>query len=113
MRVRSVSPVLVSVCLLFACLGLAGAQKVDLSKGGYDDLTKNADRNTVATQGKVYRMGETGICGTVEEDHILVTDIIPGSIADGKIQKVDRYSETTNNNHIEQINCIVSGFLLF
>ena len=52
----------------------------------HEDLTKTKD----ATPGQVYRMGETGICGTVEDDHILVTHVVPGSVADGKIQKGDR-----------------------
>lgn len=51
----------------------------------YSDLTQTKE----ATPGQVYRMGETGICGTVEADHIKVTHIIPGSVADGKIQAGD------------------------
>jgi hypothetical protein len=51
----------------------------------YEDLTKIEE----LVPGKTYRMGESGICGTVESDHILVTDIIPGSKAHGKIQKGD------------------------
>ena len=49
------------------------------------DLTKDATRETIVIPGKVYRLGETGICGTVEKEYIKVTYIIPGSVADGKI----------------------------
>jgi hypothetical protein len=53
----------------------------------YPDLADRSE-NTVIP-GQVYRMGQSGICGTVEDDHILVTHVIPGSVADGKIQPGD------------------------
>jgi len=88
MRVKSVYPVLVSVCLLVACLGFGRAKIADPAVGLYEDLS---DRSTQEFMpGKVYRMGKSGICGTVEEDHILVTHVIPGSPAHGKIKKDDR-----------------------
>jgi hypothetical protein len=40
--------------------------------------------------GVVYRMGRTGICGTVEDGYIQVTYVVPGSVADGKILEGDR-----------------------
>ena len=79
--------------LLFSCLsactvrmGVGGPTAEEVA--GYEDL---ADRSTkTVTPGQVYRMGQTGICGTVEDDHILVTHVVPGSVADGKIQSGDR-----------------------
>ena len=55
----------------------------------YEDLALTKDRNKVATPGQVYRMGESGICGTVESDHIKVTHVVPGSVAEGKIRVGD------------------------
>ncbi|MDA1141168.1 MAG: DUF6288 domain-containing protein [Planctomycetota bacterium] len=69
-----------------ACLSLAETASAEQSEHELEDLTKTR----AATPGQMYRMGETGICGTVEEDHILVTHVIPGSPADGKIRKGDR-----------------------
>ena len=60
-----------------------------ISLESYDDLTINADRNTVLDPNKIYRMAETGICGTVGEDYMKVTHVIPGSPADGKIMVGD------------------------
>lgn len=40
--------------------------------------------------GAVYRIGNSGICGTVEEDHIRVTRTLPGSVAEGRILEGDR-----------------------
>ena len=54
----------------------------------YENLADRATKEY--TPGQVYRMGQSGICGTVEEDNILVTHVIPGSPADGKIAKGDR-----------------------
>jgi len=69
-----------------ACMTVGGPTAEEVA--GYEDL---ADRSTNEfTPGQVYRMGQSGICGTVEEDHILVTHVILGSPAAGKIQKGDR-----------------------
>ncbi len=75
-------------CLLAgtSCMTVGGPTAEEVS--GYEDL---ADRSTNEFNPKqVYRMGQSGICGTVEDDHILVTHVIPGSPAVGKIQKGDR-----------------------
>ncbi len=58
----------------------------DQAKTAYEDLTKT----NPLVPGQAYRMGETGICGMIEEDYILVTHVIPGSVAAGKILKGDR-----------------------
>jgi len=76
------------VAILSGCISKNTSNKA-LQAKIYDDLTKDANFHTVAVPGKVYRLGETGICGTVEKDHIKVTHIIPGSVADGKIQVND------------------------
>lgn len=39
--------------------------------------------------GKVYRIGASGVCGLIKDDHILVTDVLPGSPADGNVKKGD------------------------
>jgi len=78
-------PHLIMAALLAGCAGAQYGESVDLDPRAFEDLTKTK----AATLGQVYRMGETGICGTVESDHILVTHIVPGSVADGKIQKGD------------------------
>ena len=72
------------MCFLSGCAD-QGPEMLSQAGAVHDDLTENATRDTVATPGKTYRMGETGICGTVEKDHIKVTHVIPGSVADGKI----------------------------
>ncbi len=74
--------------LLSSCVSHNSSDKV-MHTEIYDDLTKDANFHTVAVPGKVYRLGETGICGTVEKDHIKVTHVIPGSVADGNIQVND------------------------
>jgi hypothetical protein len=40
--------------------------------------------------GKEYRIGVSGICGKVKDDHILVTRVISGSPADGKVREGDK-----------------------
>ena len=71
-----------SVSLLVGCATLQSRQGVE-----YEDL---ADRATKEYKpGQEYRMGNSGIVGTVEEDHIKVTYVIPDSVADGKIQAGD------------------------
>ena len=73
-----------ALLLPFLLVGCATAGKEPA--GDFEDLTTVKE----TTPGRVYRMGDTGICGTVEDDHILVTHVIPGSVADGKILKGDR-----------------------
>ncbi|MDT8389843.1 MAG: DUF6288 domain-containing protein [Lentisphaeria bacterium] len=79
------------VLAAFILTGCAGFQagSADVDGLAFDDLTEAKAEDVVALPGKVYRMGNTGICGTVETDHIEVTHIIPGSVADGKIQVGD------------------------
>jgi hypothetical protein len=76
---------LLFLCLLLRCVGLATARTAD----EFDDMTVDASRNTETIPGKQYRMGETGICGTLGDDYMTVTYVIPGSPADGKIQVGD------------------------
>ncbi|MDP6354999.1 MAG: DUF6288 domain-containing protein [Planctomycetota bacterium] len=83
---RTLSTHLLRLCLLAACLSLAETASAEQAEYEIEDLAETK----AATPGQVYRMGETGICGTVEADHILVTQVIPGSTADGKIRKGDR-----------------------
>lgn len=75
-------------CLLAvsSCMTVGGPTAAEVA--GYEDLADRATKEF--TPGQVYRMGQTGICGTVEKDHILVTHVIAGSVADGKIRKDDR-----------------------
>ena len=78
---------LMTIVGLVALLLTGGSALADSqAKPAYEDLTAM----NPLLPGRVYRMGETGICGTVEEDHILVTHVIPGSVAAGKILKGDR-----------------------
>jgi len=67
-------------------MAVGGPQPEEVA--AYEDLSDRSTREF--TPGQVYRMGKTGMCGTVEDDHILVTHVIPGSVADGKIMKSDR-----------------------
>jgi hypothetical protein len=84
----SIGPVLL-VCLLagISCITVVGAPSAR-EVAGYTDLADRSNRAEIAP-GEVIRMGQSGICGTVEDDHIQVTHVIPGSPADGKIQKGD------------------------
>lgn len=75
-----INPMLAAALLLYSLAALSGAGQV------YDDLAQTE----TATPGQIYRMGETGICGTVGDGHILVTHVIPGSVADGRILAGDR-----------------------
>jgi len=54
----------------------------------YDDLASRELKDV--EPGKVYRIGVSGVCGKVKDDHILVTDVIPGSPAAGKVKKGDK-----------------------
>jgi len=74
-------------CLLAgtSCMTVGGPTAEEAA--AYEDLADRSEKTV--TPGQVYRMGQSGICGTVEEDHILVTHVIPGSPADGKIMKGD------------------------
>lgn len=74
------------ITAIFLFFNLIVGANENKEKNKYEDLTKTK----TAIPGKVYRMGETGICGRVEDDHIFVTYVIPGSVADGKIQQGDR-----------------------
>lgn len=76
---------LLAVCLLGGCLGVPTQR----TAADFQDMTINATRETVLPPEKEFRMGDTGICGTVGEDDMTVTYVIPGSPADGKIQKGD------------------------
>jgi len=71
-----------SVSFLVGCAALQNRQGVE-----YKDLADRATKEY--TPGQEYRMGQSGIVGTVEEDHIKVTYVIPDSVADGKIQVGD------------------------
>ncbi len=66
----------------------AGAAPSAEEVAGYRDLV-GGSKGEIAPD-EVIRMGRSGICGTVEEDHIQVTYVIPGSPAHGKIRKGDR-----------------------
>jgi HEAT repeat protein len=68
-----------------SCMTVSGATAEQVVE--YKDLADRSEKTVIP--GQVYRMGQSGICGTVEEDHILVTHVIPGTPADGKIQKGD------------------------
>ncbi|MBT3297020.1 MAG: PDZ domain-containing protein [Verrucomicrobia bacterium] len=76
-------------CLLAGsiCITAGGAPSAE-EVAGYRDLV-GGSKGEIAP-GEVIRMGRSGICGTVEDDHILVTHVIAGSPADGKILKGDR-----------------------
>ena len=39
---------------------------------------------------KTYRLSTSGVCGVVADDHILVTEVLPDSPADGKILVGDK-----------------------
>ena len=78
----------VLLCITLCSVALSVEPRVS-GNSLYEDMTDNLKGGVEALPGKVYRMWETGICGTVESDHIKVTHVIPGSVADGKIQKGD------------------------
>lgn len=75
----------VCVCLL------SGEARLQAEAGGervaqvYEDL---ATIKAVAPA-KEYRLGVSGVCGSVKEDHILVTYVEPGSPADGQVEVGD------------------------
>lgn len=78
-------------CALFASILAGGCAAVPERLGGragreYKDLTEVES----AVGGTEYRLGDSGICGTIEDDRILVTWVMPGSPADGKIKRGDR-----------------------
>ena len=79
-----------NILFIFLLMGCTTKEEnVPIASIVYEDMTINAKRETVLPPDKVYRMGETGICGTVGVDDMKVTYIIPGSPADGKIQVGD------------------------
>ena len=81
---------LVTTCLIAACLAVtpASAQGAEVSvqeSSAFEDLAKVE----VVDPAKHYRLGDSGICGLVREDHILVTHVLLGSPADGKAKVGD------------------------
>lgn len=79
---------LLLVCLLagssYQALGAPTAEEV----AGYEDISDRSKKTF--NPGQVYRISTSGICGKVMDDHFLVTHVIPGSVADGKVMKGDR-----------------------
>jgi GNAT superfamily N-acetyltransferase len=72
---------------LAACLLIVGCQTaLQPTTMTYDDLASVE----AVEDGRVYRLGESGICGTVDVGGIQVTSIIPGSPADGSVRVGDR-----------------------
>jgi hypothetical protein len=82
----------ISALLLAGCLSLQAAEpdgravKPDTrDESAFEDLAQVKETNP----GQEYRIGVSGVCGVLKTDHILVTHIIPGSPADGKVQRGD------------------------
>jgi hypothetical protein len=81
-RMQKLSTIVsVVVCLLAGCVSGAA----DRAGRVYEDLAKVK----TVTPEQEYRLGDSGVCGVVKEDHILVTHVIAGSPADGKVQAGD------------------------
>jgi hypothetical protein len=76
----------ISACLLAGCLSLQAAEPDIRDQSAFEDLAKVKETNP----GQEYRIGVSGVCGVLKTDHILVTHIIPGSPADGKVQTGDQ-----------------------
>ncbi|MFO7820592.1 MAG: DUF6288 domain-containing protein [Lentisphaeria bacterium] len=76
---------------LFSSLILAGCARPSERHSAvkaYNDYADLAEVKAVEPE-RVYRLGDTGVCGSVKKDHILVTRVIPGSPAAGKVHKGD------------------------
>lgn len=82
-----------TIFLLWAsCLSLQAAkpdgravESDTRDESAFEDLAKVKETNL----GQEYRIGVSGVCGVLKADHILVTHIISGSPADGKVQRGD------------------------
>ena len=75
----------ISACLLAGCLSLQAAEPDVRAEREFEDLAKVKE----VTPDQEYRIGVSGVCGVLKTDHILVTHIIPGSPAVGKVQPGD------------------------
>ncbi len=71
-------PACTAALLALLALSHAAGTAEDLSPGGPYEA------------GREYRLSNTGITGTVEADHILVTRVTPGSPVDGRVRPGDR-----------------------
>jgi hypothetical protein len=76
----------ISACLLVGCVSLQAAEPDVRAGRVFEDLAKVKE----LTPNQQYRLGDSGVCGLVKEDHILVTHVIPQSPADGKLQTGDQ-----------------------
>ena len=74
-----------AICLLAGCVSLRGRASADRDCRVYEDLAKVKD----VVPDQEYRLGASGVCGTVQNDHIRVTWVERGSPADGKVQVGD------------------------
>ena len=85
MKRLSIITSFLSVCLLAG--SLSAQEPASLKQQGhvFEDLAKVK----AVDPAKEYRLGDSGICGIVKEDHILVTHVQPGSPADGKVKTGD------------------------
>jgi len=75
-------------CLLAAsgCMTVGGPTAEEVA-----NLPDLANREMKSVDpGQEYRITTSGICGTVEEDHVLVTRVAPGSPAAGDVQPGDK-----------------------
>jgi hypothetical protein len=87
MSIDMIKPTSLVIALMIALLsGCTGSVTHDAAARNYEDLAVTKP----VTDGQVYRISNSGICGTVEADHILVTYVIKDSVADGKIRKGDK-----------------------
>ncbi len=85
MKRLSIITSLLSICLLAGSAVAKETAPVNQEGRVFKDMATEK----VVDPKLEYRLGSSGICGTVKEDHILVTHVMPGSPADGKVQPGD------------------------
>lgn len=76
---------LLGLLAVAGCVGLRRGAYAPANDSQYDDLAKVES----VEPDREYRLGNSGIVGTVEDDHILVTRVVRNSVADGTIRRGD------------------------
>ncbi|MBT8037963.1 MAG: hypothetical protein KJO21_10510 [Verrucomicrobiae bacterium] len=76
----------ISAFFLAGFIDLQAVEPVIQVGQDYQDLAEVKE----LTPNQAYRLGDSGVCGRVMDDHIRVTHVIPHSPADGKLQVGDR-----------------------
>ena len=91
MKKKLILLIAVGVCFMASCTAneMKTSSRGVLPESAMSELKDLAAEKTVDPN-EVYRIGLTGIAGTVQKDHFLVTGAIKGTAAEGRVKPGDR-----------------------